>query len=175
MCTPHADAQQASSCVYATPSGRCHGCGGWSLRAAALPWHGSLNCPPGIPGVQSFERQLEETSPNTVAESQRKPADAEKAVTESTASSLLNEELELTPEEIADITALAGLVSRPPRAVKRIINTYHLLKVIEGDPTELERVRVLLAIAVGRPSLGERLLTVIMLDQVPGAEPRRDS
>lgn len=96
-------------------------------------------------------------------------------MTESTAGSLLNEELELTPEEIADITALAGLVSRSPRAVKRFINTYHLLKVIEGDPTELERVRVLLAIAVGRPSLGERLLTVIMLDQVPGAEPRRDS
>jgi hypothetical protein len=75
-------------------------------------------------------------------------------------------ELELTPEEVGDITALAGLVSRSPRAVKRFINTYHLLKVIEGDPTELERVRVLLAIAVGRPPLGERLLMMIMLDQV---------
>lgn len=77
-------------------------------------------------------------------------------------------ELELTEAENAHITALAGLVSRSPRAVKRFINTYHLLKVIEGDPAELERVRLLLAIAVGRPILGEQLLSVIMSNQAPG-------
>lgn len=76
-------------------------------------------------------------------------------------------ELELTADENAHITALAGLVCRSPRAVKRFINTYHLLKVIEGDPDELERVRVLLAVAVGRPILGERLLSVIMSNQAP--------
>jgi len=70
--------------------------------------------------------------------------------------------LRLSDDERRSINALAGLLVRSPRALKRYVNTYHLLKVIEGDPTELVRVRILLAIAVGRPVLGERLLVEIL-------------
>lgn len=60
------------------------------------------------------------------------------------------------------VAALAPLLSRSPRALKRFLNTYRLLKVVVTESDELARARLLLAIATGRPDLGERLLNQIL-------------
>jgi hypothetical protein len=68
-------------------------------------------------------------------------------------------------DERAAIGRLAPLLARSPRALKRYLNTYRLLKaVLPAD--DLLRARLLLAVATGRPDLGERLL-----EQVSAAEP----
>ncbi len=59
--------------------------------------------------------------------------------------------------EIAEIAELAPLVSRTPRALKRYLNTYRILKALV-DTSDLGSVRLLLGIATGRPDIGERLL-----------------
>jgi hypothetical protein len=64
--------------------------------------------------------------------------------------------------EVDVVAALAPLLSRSPRALKRFLNTYRLLKVVVTEADELDRARLLLAIATGRPDLGERLLNQIL-------------
>ena len=63
----------------------------------------------------------------------------------------------LDTSEISAIADLAPLVARTPRALKRYLNTYRVLKALV-DSAELSTVRLLLAVATGRPDLGERLL-----------------
>jgi hypothetical protein len=55
------------------------------------------------------------------------------------------------------ITELAPLLARSPRALKRYLNTYRLLKAFVPKK-ELPMARLLLAITTGRPQLGECLL-----------------
>jgi hypothetical protein len=58
------------------------------------------------------------------------------------------------------IARLAPTISRSPRALKRYLNTYRLLKAIT-HPDALKHVQFLLAVATGEPAIGERLLTEI--------------
>ncbi len=67
--------------------------------------------------------------------------------------------------EATSIAALAPMLARSPRALKRYLNTYRLLKGLV-DEEDLEAARLMLAVATGRPRTGERLL-----DQIAGAEP----
>jgi hypothetical protein len=64
--------------------------------------------------------------------------------------------------EAETVAALAPLLSRTPRALKRFLNTYRLLKVVVEGAEGLARARLLLAVATGRPDLGERLLSQIL-------------
>jgi hypothetical protein len=61
------------------------------------------------------------------------------------------------PDEVEQISRLAPLAARYPRALKRYLNTYRIIKALvpEGD---LPAARLLLAIAAGQPERGERLL-----------------
>lgn len=68
--------------------------------------------------------------------------------------------IELAVSERTAIGDLAPLLSRSPRALKRFLNTYRLLKALI-DVDDLEHARLLLAVATGRPDLGERLLAAI--------------
>jgi hypothetical protein len=52
------------------------------------------------------------------------------------------------------LLALAPLLTRSPRALKRFANTYRLLRSQVADPTLLEQSRVLLAVAASRPHPG---------------------
>jgi hypothetical protein len=69
-------------------------------------------------------------------------------------------------DERLAISRLAPLLTRSPRALKRYINTYRLLKAVLREH-DLEQARFLLAVATGRPALGERLL-----DEVTSARPQ---
>lgn len=73
------------------------------------------------------------------------------------------ESVALEPSETAAIAELAPLLTRSPRALKRYLNTYRLLKALV-DPSELALARVLLAVATGRPETGERLFSAILPD-----------
>jgi hypothetical protein len=64
----------------------------------------------------------------------------------------------LQPTETQAIASLAPMLARSPRALKRYINTYRLVKALVAEE-HLERARLLLAVATGRPATGERLLT----------------
>ena len=66
----------------------------------------------------------------------------------------------LEESESAAIATLAPLLTRSPRALKRYLNTYRLLKALV-DPASLRLARVLLAISTGRPRLGEQLCSAI--------------
>ncbi|WP_138733407.1 hypothetical protein [Modestobacter excelsi] len=66
----------------------------------------------------------------------------------------------LQEDEMVAIGWLAPLLTRSPRAFKRYLNTYRLLKAVIPDE-DLAQARFLLALATGRPDLGERLLTAI--------------
>jgi hypothetical protein len=66
--------------------------------------------------------------------------------------------LALTADERRAVADLAPLLTRSPRALKRYLNTYRLLKAVVSDRHELEQARFLLAVATGRPDVGERLL-----------------
>jgi hypothetical protein len=68
--------------------------------------------------------------------------------------------ISLDDAERLSIPALAPLLTRSPRALKRYVNTYYLLKTLVA-PDDLELARVLLAIAIGRPALGEQLFDAI--------------
>lgn len=70
------------------------------------------------------------------------------------------ESISLDEAEMRAIPALAPLLTRSPRALKRYVNTYYLLKTLVAAD-DLEVARVLLAIAIGRPELGERLFDAI--------------
>jgi hypothetical protein len=66
------------------------------------------------------------------------------------------ESINLEEQESRAIARLAPLLTRSPRALKRYLNTYRLLKALV-DPQDLPLARVLLAIATGRPAVGDRL------------------
>ncbi|NUU19618.1 hypothetical protein HP550_20435 [Cellulomonas humilata] len=70
------------------------------------------------------------------------------------------QQIDLAVDERAEISRLAPLLARSPRALKRYLNTYRLLKALI-EPEQLRSARLLLAIATGRPALGERLLAEI--------------
>jgi hypothetical protein len=57
--------------------------------------------------------------------------------------------LTLTSDERRGIEGLAALLTRSPRAVKRYLNTYRLLKA-ETEPDDLRAVQAVLALAVHR-------------------------
>ncbi len=71
------------------------------------------------------------------------------------------ESVTLEHSETAAIAELAPLLTRSPRALKRYLNTYRLLKALV-DPSELALARVLLAVATGRPETGERIFNAIL-------------
>ena len=73
----------------------------------------------------------------------------------------------LEASETAAIVDLAPLLTRSPRALKRYLNTYRLLKALV-DPADLALARTLLAIATGRPETGERLFEAML----PGLKAR---
>lgn len=64
--------------------------------------------------------------------------------------------INLEEDESRAIARLSPLLTRSPRALKRYLNTYRLLKALV-DPGDLELARVLLAVATGRPGLGDQL------------------
>ncbi|WP_145968822.1 P-loop NTPase fold protein [Ornithinimicrobium sufpigmenti] len=72
----------------------------------------------------------------------------------------------LDASESAGLQELAPLVSRSPRALKRFINTYRVLKALV-PLTHLTEARLILAVATSRPALGERLLQGIIRAQEP--------
>lgn len=72
----------------------------------------------------------------------------------------LPEAVRIDADESRSIAQLAPLLTRSPRALKRYLNTYRLLKAIV-DPDDLETARFLLALATGRPRLGDRLFDQI--------------
>ena len=55
---------------------------------------------------------------------------------------------------------LAPLLRRSPRALKRYLNTYRLIKAVIS-PGELAQARFLLAVTIGRPDLGEDLVETV--------------
>ena len=59
---------------------------------------------------------------------------------------------------------LAPLLSRSPRALKRYLNTYRLIKAVLS-PDELPQARFLLAVTIGRPEIGENLLEAIRAEE----------
>ena len=115
---------------------------------------------------------LEGASARTNAATDRSVASSSTAVTARevgrTSTALRNIALATTPpqsilldqSESAAIATLAPLLTRSPRALKRYLNTYRLLKGLV-DPADLPLARVLLAISTGNPRLGERLFSEI--------------
>ncbi|WP_028067923.1 P-loop NTPase fold protein [Solirubrobacter soli] len=85
--------------------------------------------------------------------------------------------LEITDDELAAMDELAWLLNRSPRALKRFLNTYRLIKVRAEDPAEFMReaepiapykaTLLLLAHATGRPRTAGALLDAILRDD-PG-------
>ncbi len=76
------------------------------------------------------------------------------------------ESVRIDDDEALGIEQLAPLLTRSPRALKRYLNTYRLLKAFV-DQEHLATARILLAITTGRPQLGEELLLRIV--QAPEA------
>src|SRR5205085_11306057 len=69
--------------------------------------------------------------------------------------------LTIESEEAEAILALAPLLLRSPRALKRYLNTYRMLKAEVSDRGDLEVVRFLLAVAIGRAGEGTELLAAL--------------
>jgi hypothetical protein len=73
--------------------------------------------------------------------------------------------------------SLAPLLGRSPRALKRFVNTYRLIKARLGDPVSFgiqrhpirhdDAVMLLLAAATGSPRLGPRLLDALLMPSPP--------
>ena len=82
------------------------------------------------------------------------------------------ESLEMTPYELSIMERLAPLLGRSPRALKRFVNTYRLVKARLGDPIGFsapraplrhdDAVMLLLALNTGFPRLGPRLLDSLL-------------
>jgi hypothetical protein len=80
--------------------------------------------------------------------------------------------LEITPDELAAMDELAPLLGRSPRALKRFLNTYRLLKVRAEDPGAFLRddepiapyraTLLLLALATGQPTTAGAVLDAIL-------------
>jgi len=78
-------------------------------------------------------------------------------------------QLELTEEEHKFMKRLSSLISRSPRAVKRFVNVYRLLRAGIRDQRltnylekkQYESVLLLLGIIIGAPSIVERVFSVI--------------
>jgi hypothetical protein len=97
------------------------------------------------------------------------------------------ESLELRPAEIRFMEELAPIVGRTPRAVKRYINTYRLIKatvrdvrrfVVDDDPLSPHRiVMLLLAVETGLRSVAGPLLDAILdaAEDDPYAKTFRDA
>lgn len=66
----------------------------------------------------------------------------------------------LEKSEVSAVAGLAPMMARSPRTLKRYINTYRLIKGLVEE-SDLEAARLLLAIATGRPAVGERLLVQV--------------
>jgi WD40 repeat protein len=91
---------------------------------------------------------------------------------EASAPDLNPESLELRPAEIKFMEELAPIVGRTPRAVKRFVNTYRLIKataadprrfVIDGNPLSPHRiVMLLLAVETGLRSVAGPLLEAVL-------------
>jgi KAP family P-loop domain len=90
---------------------------------------------------------------------------------------LLPESLEIEPRELECMDALAPLLGRSPRALKRFINTYRLIKVRAPDPAAILRddppiapyrgILFLLALCTGAPHAAAAFLDAAM-GSVPG-------
>ncbi|NAZ73956.1 hypothetical protein GTQ99_00725 [Kineococcus sp. T13] len=65
--------------------------------------------------------------------------------------------LQMSFQEVYDVGSLAPLLTRSPRAVKRFVNTYRLLKLLLPDH-ELRIARWLLALVTGHPEVADRLI-----------------
>jgi WD40 repeat protein len=97
------------------------------------------------------------------------------------------ESLELRPLEITFMEELAPIVGRTPRAVKRYVNTYRLIKatvrdvrrfVVDGDPLSPHRtVMLLLAVETGLRSVAAPLIETILAaaDDDPAGQTFRDA
>jgi hypothetical protein len=84
------------------------------------------------------------------------------------------EGLRIGAKEIERMEELAPLLGRSPRALKRFVNTYRLLKVRTEDPAEFvqdgdfETVLFLLALCTGAPTLAAGFLDQVLAD--PGVD-----
>jgi hypothetical protein len=81
--------------------------------------------------------------------------------------------LTVTPSELDEIRAVADLLGTTPRAVKRFVNTYLLVKAMgQGlEPLPDGQLGVLLAIASGLPRLAAELFPMLILHRPPTAAP----
>ena len=71
------------------------------------------------------------------------------------------EHLVLSEEEQKGVEALAPLLIRSPRALKRYLNTYRLLRARLTESHDLDKARFLLAVTTARPTVGARILESI--------------
>ena len=81
--------------------------------------------------------------------------------------------LTISNDELAFLDSLAPLLGETPRAVKRFVNVYQLLRIIHrpvecaataGQPTDHELIAFLLAIGDGLPQLAEHLMRELAAD-----------
>lgn len=105
--------------------------------------------PPDQPSPHPAEKQ----AAAALAGGAVRPANVSLATTPPTA-------VALDRSEVTDIEGLAPLLARSPRALKRYLNTYRVLKALV-DAEHLDSVRLLLAVATGRPDVGERMLAEV--------------
>lgn len=93
----------------------------------------------------------------------------------SAASGQVGQRIDLTPAEVEFAQQLGPLVDSP-RAAKRLMNTYRLIRAtrhvgsrsrflgVDGQPGEYQAVLTLLAVAAGYPSMADRLLVALQDD-----------
>lgn len=96
---------------------------------------------------------------------------------------LTPESLDIRRKELEAMKALAPVLGRSPRAVKRFTNTYRLLKAAleqadeplsleDGDPVgDYEAVMFLLAVVTGLPAISRRFFTIVAGDDQRSAAP----
>jgi hypothetical protein len=117
-------------------------------------------------------------APDTGAEQEVEPAVAPPAPDRVAGSRELNPRgLELQPVELQAMEALAEVVGRSPRTLKRFVNVYRLVKVRLADPLDFVEssradyrvVLYLLAFMTGRPDAGAELFDAIrsLADDAP--------
>ena len=125
-------------------------------RSLLAPEREALNRPKS--GADLASRESRSTAPETPA---NRPEAVERVRADVSIATTPPAAVTLEDSEVSAIEALAPMVARTPRALKRYLNTYRVLKALV-PVDDLDSVRLLLAVATGNPDLGERLLTDII-------------
>jgi hypothetical protein len=136
--------------------------------AARLPAAGG---PSPQPATQSAAEPTRD--PGAASEVVGAAAESAAAATPAPPAHDLNpESLEMSSHELEMMELLAPLLGRSPRALKRFVNTYRLIKARQIDPVGFsvsgrhpvrfdDAVMVLLAVSTGSPRLAPRLLNTL--------------